>query len=277
MSSKLEKLRKIREEINIEVNGLEHCDNKGVNIYISNHNCLKDIFYVPMALDKDIVSLISSRLIYKNVEERKRLVHSCLHTLPIEAHGGKIYSDMCLDYATRIVQSGIDINIFPEGAYIEEDIIHRGRTGAARILFNAVAAKADVNLIPVAIAVDKTSMDLDSYIFGEDNVSVSFLPPIEYMDDFENYMTYESQEKKKESLHNVIDTSFRNIAQVLGKPYDNSYIELFQKKNVIYSSGIVLSTEEAQQACNIALYKDSLQKESTEIIKQLIKNQTESK
>ena len=269
--SKLEKLKEIRKRINIEVTGCEYCDNSGVNIYVANHNCLKDIFYLPMALDEDIASLISARLIYKNEEARKKLVNECLYALPIEAHGGKVYSDMCLDVGTKMVKSGIGISIFPEGAYIEEDVIHKGRTGASRILFNSVADKACVNLIPVAISVNKENINLDSYKFDDDKVLVNFLPPVEYMDDFENYMTTSNPEVKRTCLHNVIDTSFRNIAQALGKEYDDSYIELFPKKNVIYANGNVLPTDIAQETCFVDLYKSTLEHCSNEMIKQLKK------
>lgn len=269
--SKLEKLREIRNRINLEVTGSEYCDNSGVNIYVANHNCLKDIFYLPMALDENIASLISARLVYKNEVERKKLVNDCLYALPIEAHGGKVYSDMCLATGVKMVESGVGISIFPEGAYIEEDVIHRGRTGAARILFDSVANKASVNLIPVAIGVDKQGKDLDSYSFEDDIVKVSFLPPIDYMEAFERFMTTSDMEIKGECLHSVIDESFINIAQALGKKYDDSYIELFPKNNVIYSDGGVLPTELAQNPLYVALYKNTLHNSSSKIIKQLVK------
>lgn len=269
MSSKLEKLKEIRKRINIEVSGSNYCDNSGVNIYVANHNCLKDIFYLPMVLNKDIASLISARLIYKNIEDRKKIVNECLYALPIEAHGGTVYSNMCLDIGTKMVKSGIGISIFPEGAYIKDDIIHRGRTGAARILFNATKDKMNVNLIPVAISVNKENMDLDSYCFEDDKVSIDFLPPVEYMDDFEMFMSTTDMEIKKECLHNVIDTAFINIADSLGKQYDNSYIELFPKGNVIYSDGTVIPTNIAQENSYIDLYKSTLEESSNQLIKQL--------
>ena len=269
MSSKLEKLRQIKERINIEVNGRDYCDNKKVNIFVANHNCLKDGFYLPMALDKDISSLISSRLIYKDIKERKKLVNECLYALPIEAHGGSVYLDICLQAGIKMIESGIDISIFPEGAYIEDDIIHRGRTGAIRILFNAVTDKVDVNLIPVAIDVDKENTDLDSYSFHDDKVVVSFLEPIEYMADYEKYMSTSNLETKNECLHSVMDTSFRNIAEALQKKYDNTYIELFPKNNVIFSNGVVLPTDLAQSSYYTERYKYEVDSKVKQYIKEI--------
>ena len=42
MSSKLEILKDIRKEINLEVLGDVYKDDNATNIYIANHNCLKD-------------------------------------------------------------------------------------------------------------------------------------------------------------------------------------------------------------------------------------------
>ena len=97
MKSKLDELRELREKLNISVSGLENIKENEVAILVSNHSCLMDIFYVPCVIDKDIISLISSRLMYKNDTLRKNVVNKYLNGFPIEAHGGKVYSQMCLD------------------------------------------------------------------------------------------------------------------------------------------------------------------------------------
>ncbi len=73
MISKLDELRELREKLNISVNGLENIKENKSAILVSNHSCLMDIFYVPCVIDKDIISLISSRLMYKNDTLRKML------------------------------------------------------------------------------------------------------------------------------------------------------------------------------------------------------------
>ena len=271
MSSKLERLKEIRKNINLEINGIKNCEHRGVNLFIPNHNCLKDIFYLPMSLEHDIASLISSRLIYKNIEERKQLVEECLYSLPIEAHGGSDYSNMCLNAGVELLKSGIDISIFPEGAYIEDDVIHKGRTGASRILFSALEENVEVNLIPVAIGINKEKIDLDSYSFLDDSVTIDFLDPIDYTEDFSNYVSTNDYETKNQCLHNVMDLSFKNIANKLNKEYDDSYIELYPKGNVIYSNGVVLPTDIAQNKYYLDLYKNQLKKDSSDIVKQLKK------
>ena len=104
ITNKLDELKKLKNDL-IKVNGLENIDNKIPSIIISNHNCLMDIFYLPLVLNNEIVSLISPRLIYKKVENRQETVNKYLYAMPIEAHGGKTYSNICIKQSimTRII------------------------------------------------------------------------------------------------------------------------------------------------------------------------------
>lgn len=87
--------------------------------------------------EKDkIISLISSRLIYKRDIKRQEVVNKYLYSMPIEAHGGKEYAN--LESAASLLSNGYNLNIFPEGAYIDDkEHVYKGRTGASRILFRA--------------------------------------------------------------------------------------------------------------------------------------------
>ena len=95
MKSKLDELRELREKLNISVSGLENIKENKSAILVSNHSCLMDIFYVPCVIDKDIISLISSRLMYKNDTLRKNVVNKYLNGFPIEALEEK-YTHKCV-------------------------------------------------------------------------------------------------------------------------------------------------------------------------------------
>lgn len=86
--NKLEELKKLREHVNLVVKNLDNYPKDEINVLVSNHNCLMDIFYLPMALPEEIISLISARLVYKNENNRKEIVNRYLNAMPIEAHGG---------------------------------------------------------------------------------------------------------------------------------------------------------------------------------------------
>lgn len=268
--SKLEELKKLREQLNIEINGLENYPTEGPNVVISNHNCLMDIFYLPLSIPEDSVSLISSRLLYKRELERQQAVNKYLYAFPIEAHGGKEYSKLCLKYALEILKNNISVNIFPEGAYVEEDIVYRGRTGASRILFSGKREGLNPNLVPVAIKVINDNLDMDSFTPSLDNrVEVSIMKPIDYEEYYESFYSTDNAELRNIALHYPIDLSMIGISQIIGKDYVNEYIKLRPRETMILPSGEQIPISEARQSEYISSYEEELSKRSKELIKTL--------
>ncbi len=242
MSSKLEALKELRKQIDLEVKGLENYDTTTPNLIIANHNCLMDIFCLPMSLPEEIISLISARLIYKKEMPRQQMVESYLQAMPIEAHGGKFYSDACLNIASKLLQEGKSLSIFPEGAYVEENVVYKGRTGASRILYTARAKGIKANLVPVAIDIKKNKDTLDSYNPPESKVTVNILNPIDYEGHYKKYKESDTKELKNLFLHLPIDEGMEQIATTLGRKYQDEYIVLRPKGNVIFANGETLKT-----------------------------------
>ena len=265
--TKYEELKKLREQLQIEVKGIENYPLDEPNLVVSNHNCLMDIFYVPMIIPQNIVSLVSSRLIYKNDYDRKKVVNKYLNSMPIEAHGGRIYSSMCLSYAVKLLCEGISLNIFPEGAYVDENIIYRGRTGASRILYEAKKQGTSANLIPVAIDIDSSTINMDSYNPLECKIGISILKPVKYDDSFYQYINTEDRDEKNIFLHEPIDECMQLIAQTLKRQYVNEYIKLRPKNNVIFSDGTTIDINDAQNMYSICKYMEGLEKQKSKILK----------
>lgn len=259
MISKLDELRELREKLNISVNGLENIKENKSAILVSNHSCLMDIFYVPCVIDKDIISLISSRLMYKNDTLRKNVVNKYLNGFPIEAHGGIVYSQMCLEYSAKLLKDGHILSIFPEGAYIEDDgNIYKGRTGAERILFSSIGDEFKPSIIPVAIKIDGKIEELDNYFPTDNEAKINILEPVNYEEIYYNYINTDSRKEKNLCLHQVTETAMRRIANSIGKNYIDEYIELFPKNNVIYQDGETIKTEPAQNVEHVYRYKREL-------------------
>lgn len=262
-SSKIEELKKLRNSINLVVNGKPEIIKESPTIVICNHNCLKDIFYLPMSLSEEdkIISLISSRLIYKRDIKRQEIVNRYLYSMPIEAHGGKEYANLCLDSAANLLSNGYNLNIFPEGAYIDDkEHVYKGRTGAARILFSAKENGINPNIIPISIDVSQTEADLDSYnLNGNDKVVVNVLDPIDYTDTYYDYKNSSSFEEKNANLHKIVDIGMRSIAESLNREYVDSYIELCPKKNVIFENGEKIDTDIARKKQYYIVYKRGLE------------------
>lgn len=255
--NKLEALKKLRDELNVEINGLENLNSDSPNVFIANHNCLKDIFYLPMSLPMETVSLISSRLIYKPDKKRQEMVEKYLYAMPIEAHGGSRYSEICLSRVQNILKNNISLSIFPEGAYVEENIIYRERTGASRIVYSSRDNGIAVNLVPVAL--DININDLDNYdLIPDDMIKITIMEPINYEQAYYDYINSTTIEEKRYNLHRPIDEGMSKIAKVLGRKYVNDYIILRPKNNVIFPNGEVVSTDQAQKDEFTSFYDNSL-------------------
>lgn len=269
---KLDVLKSIRDEINISINGSENINYDNPCLFVSNHNCLMDIFYLPMSIDIPIVDMISARLIYKKVSDRQKMVNDYLYSMPIEAHGGKVYSDMCLDSGVSLLNSGISLGIFPEGAYLPGNNIYRGRTGASRLLFGAMDKGIDVNLVPVGINISG-GYDLDSYCFDERMVSVDILPSVACSNWYDMFKEGSSFQDRNDALHAPIDICMKNIADALNRPYVDEYIELYPKGNVIFSNGTTVLTGLAQCSEFVNEYEMELNNRVKKMKKEIFKNE----
>lgn len=270
--SKLDELKKLKEQLQLQINGKDNIPKDAPSVIICNHNRLMDIFYLPLAFDNDIVSVVSARLVYKNDNKRKKYVNKYLNALPLEAHGGKIYSQMCLNEAKNILKNGISLSIWPEGAYIDDrDNVYKGRTGAARILFDTLNDNKYVYFLPVSIDI-KTDDDLDNYISNiNDRIDINICNPIETKEYIYSYNNSFSKDEKNNVLHNITDEGMRVIASSLNRNYVDNYIELTPKGNVIFSDGEKIETKEAQKQEYVSKYKNDLKTLSLKLINDIKK------
>jgi len=266
--SKLTELKELRNQVNLIIKNLDNYPKDEINVLVSNHNCLMDIFYLPMSLPEEIVSLISARLVYKNENGRKDIVNKYLYAMPIEAHGGSMYANICLEKATKFLENGKSVSIFPEGAYVYDKRIFRGRTGASRIVYNARDNGKQVNLVPVSIYVSRND-DLDSYNKVGDNVEINILPSINYEDAYYNYKHSQTKEEMNIFLHQPIDVAMQSIADNLGIPYDESYIELRAKGNVMFADGTVVDVNTAQNNDFVSRYNEELKDRTLRLLKNM--------
>ncbi len=228
-------LKEIRLHSIEKIIGKENIDMSKPNIFVANHSCLMDIFYVKATLEEEnLITAISSRLMYKNEVERKRLIHELLNPMPIEVHAGKEYSKFCLEQLTEIIKDNLSINIFSEGAYLpQNNQIYKPRTGVSRILYEAMKLGIDVNLIPIALNIVSDNLDLDNYSNLDDKVEITFLEPVDYLESLSKF--HDSLDKK--FLHQPLDECYKKIAFELNKEFIDHYIELYERKEIIWHDG----------------------------------------
>lgn len=234
---KLQLLKELKKDITLNCYGTDKLSSDNTYIFVANHNCLLDVFYLPMSLDFPIVEMISGRLIFNREDmDRFNLINNYLYSMPIEAHGGAKYSNLCLSTGVELLKNGVSLSIFPEGAYIPEKVVHKGRTGATRMLFDALHEDISVLFVPVAIDV-KGNYDLDSYDFTSSSVDVHFLDAIECDNYLDAYVYSDDFAVMNDALHKPIDMAMKSISDCLNRPFDFEYIPLRPKGNIMNFDG----------------------------------------
>ena len=165
------------------------------------------------------------------------VIENALHTIPLEAHGGKEYLKTGLEMARRALLDGRSLLIFPEGAYTGDAQVTKGRTGASRILFGASIGGVKPNLLPVGIHYKPWPTDLDAYMPQDEQIHVTLGDPIDYTAAYRHYVTSTDHESRRQALRAPIDMAMRAIAEATDLPYIDKPIELWPRKTMILESG----------------------------------------
>lgn len=240
MVEKKAPLLDIKDRMAVTVSGLEHYQQGQPNVLVANHTCMRDIFSVPASLPEASQVVLSARLMWKsNTPEnksRRDIIESALYGIPLEVHGGEARLQAGFDMAKQALLSDWSVLIFPEGAYTGGQEVTRGRTGAVRILFDALQQGARPNLIPVSIDQSPVS-DIDSFTDFSGHTNIVIGAPIDYSPAYEQFVSADSVEDRRSALRTPIDMAMRSIAHQINRPYVDEYIPIWPRSTVVLESG----------------------------------------
>jgi 1-acyl-sn-glycerol-3-phosphate acyltransferase len=126
----------------IEVTGRENVPADGPAIVCPNHTSVIDSFLLPAILPRRITFVGKAE--YLDSWKTKHLFPA-LGMVPIDRSGGDA-AQRALDIAAEILGAGELFGIYPEGTRSRDGVLHKGRTGAARL-----ALRTGAPLLPVGI------------------------------------------------------------------------------------------------------------------------------
>ena len=233
---------------NIHVKGIENIPNKGNNLFIVNHSCFLDIYLIPYILNMPCISMVSANSLFGMNEDRKQNLNKLLYPYPIEPRANKHYKYTIFKGATKLLENN-NIVIFPQGVFDHDKKISKARTGAIRILFDALETKKEVyNIIPIALNVSNINeKNIQSSVVWDDfKASISILPPFYYNSYFKKYKRNNSFEDKKIILHDLMDTIMKRIADDLNFEYNDNYIPLYDMDGFWFPDGEFVSFLESE-------------------------------
>jgi 1-acyl-sn-glycerol-3-phosphate acyltransferase len=124
----------------IHATGLHHVPESGAAIFCPNHISFFDSIVLPAVLPRRISYVGKAE--YMDSWKTKH-IFPAIGMIPIDRSGGSA-SQRALDTAARVLDRGEFFGIYPEGTRSRDGVLHRGRTGAARL-----ALRTGAPIVPV--------------------------------------------------------------------------------------------------------------------------------
>lgn len=132
---KIDYLNKFMNKYNYNIKTNGYNSNK-VTIFITNHTCIRESFFIAKVLNNKVVFTASSNSVYKKAYKEK-IMNNSLYLLPLELYGNKRYIEIYLDKLLDLLKEKINILFYPEGVYTRDGNINRGHTGVSRLIIKA--------------------------------------------------------------------------------------------------------------------------------------------
>lgn len=130
------------------VEGVEHVPAKGGAIFASNHLSFSDSFFLPLMVPRHITFLAKSD--YFTGKGLKgwfnRVFFKGVGQVPVDRSGGRA-SEAAIRTATRILDEGKCLGIYPEGTRSPNGTMYRGKTGVARMVLEAKVPVLPVGMV----------------------------------------------------------------------------------------------------------------------------------
>jgi 1-acyl-sn-glycerol-3-phosphate acyltransferase len=126
----------------VEIRGLEQLPASGPAILCPNHVSFLDSAFLMLVVGRRISFVGKAEYLDS---WKTRWVFPALGMIPIDRAGGE-RSEAALDAARNVLRRGELFGIFPEGTRSRDGVLHKGKTGAARL-----ALQVGCPLYPVGI------------------------------------------------------------------------------------------------------------------------------
>lgn len=192
----------------IEVHGLERLPESGPAILCPNHISFLDSAFLMMVVPRNISFVGKAE--YMDSWKTKFLF-PLMGMIPIDRSGGE-KSQGALDAAIKVLDRGELFGIFPEGTRSRDGVLHKGRTGAARL-----ATTIGCPIFPVGIVGTDKIQPPDAKapkLFKSCSITIGrAVRPERYSHEGEPHRMWRS----------MIDEVMFEIREMTGQVYRNSY------------------------------------------------------
>ncbi|WP_199443341.1 lysophospholipid acyltransferase family protein [Umezawaea beigongshangensis] len=194
------------------VEGLENVPAEGAVILAPNHLSFVDSVVIPMVVQRRVAFLAKAEY-FEGTGLRgalSRWYFTSLGHVPVRRGEGRAARDS-LDAAGRILARGEAFVIYPEGTRSLDGMLHRGRTGVARM-----ALESGAPVVPVGLIGTDALLPVGRRVPRRCRVTVRFGKPMDFS-------RYEGLHESLPVLRSVTDEIIYNILHLSGQEYADKY------------------------------------------------------
>jgi 1-acyl-sn-glycerol-3-phosphate acyltransferase len=194
----------------LELSGFDNIPTAGPAILAANHVSFLDSMLMMTLVDRNISFVGKAE--YMDSWKTK-FVFPAMGMIPIDRSGGD-KSQAALETAERVLRRGELFGIFPEGTRSRDGVLHKGRTGAARL-----ALKVGCPILPVGITGTREIQPPDAKFpkFGLE-CSIRVGRPI-------RVDRYRDRGDERRLLRQITDELMYEIRELSGQDYVNVYAD----------------------------------------------------
>ncbi len=192
----------------IRVEGREHLPKRGPVILASNHRSFLDSIFIPLVVRRRVTFVAKAEYFD---DPKTAWFFRAVGQIPIRREGGTA-SEGALAAATDVLVGGGVFGIYPEGTRTRDGLLHRGKTGVARLALGTSAP-----IVPVGLVGTDECQPTDKKLprpFRK--VTIRFGPPL-------SMEHYAAREHDRLVLRQITDELMFEIGELSGYEYRDTY------------------------------------------------------
>ncbi|MBN9643075.1 lysophospholipid acyltransferase family protein [Corynebacterium mendelii] len=217
--------------------GLDNVPATGGAIAVSNHLSVFDSFYLPLLVTRRITFLAKKEYFTSPglIGRFQAWFFTVLGQVPVDRNDPDA-AQLAIEAATRLVNDGEIVAIYPEGTRSPDGRLYKGKTGAARV---AIATGAP--LVPVAMFGTRKANPVGSWILRPVTVGMTIGEPIDPVQ-FLHGEGLPVDPDSYESARALTDECSRRLAAISGQEFVDAYAADV-KKSLAAGNGYPPGTE----------------------------------
>lgn len=194
------------------IEGLENIPADGPAILASNHLAVVDSLYLPLMVPRRITFLAKSEYFTTpGIKGRfNKFFYSASGQVPIDRKGGEA-AQAALRTASRVLEEGNLLGLYPEGTRSPDGRLYKGKTGIARM-----ALECGVPVIPVAMIGTNIMNPIGSKSYRPTKITVRVGEPLDFS-------RYEGLEGSRFIERAVTDEVMYALMNLSGQEYVDVY------------------------------------------------------